>query len=218
MSPACRRIAVVALAAVGGAAAAAGKLPGSLGFLQWNPDPARQYAPQLAALSLATNATTPLVNFSDNSYESSYIKITAYDAAAGLWTVNLQFQGDDNVGLLAVTNVSHGKAALQRTVNSTFCFFLAADPRDENTLLCLTRACAAGCGRRIGHAGLPASAARALTPLHARASAPSACCRGPVLHAAGRACVTGVGAPAPGCCRAHPAGAPGHADGRRGRW
>lgn len=147
MSPAWRRLAAAAaLVVAGGATATAttAKLPGSLGFLQWNPDPARSYAPQLAALSLATNATTPLVDFPDNSYESSYIKITAFDAAAGLWTVNLQYQGDDNVGLLAEVNVTHGKAALLRTVNSTFCFYLAADPRDENTLLCLTRECRAG--------------------------------------------------------------------------
>lgn len=118
-------------------ATGAGALSGGLAYLGWNPDPSTNYAPQWNLLSLSKNTSTPLVNFTSDSYESEWIQISTYDSTSNSLLMMLQYQGNDTQGLVAEYSLKTPRG-LKVIINTTFCWFFDVDEKDPNVLLCLT--------------------------------------------------------------------------------
>ena len=151
-----RALAVAAAVAAAAAAAPANTpasdvraVPGSLSYLRWRPG--SKYAPELALLDLASNASSVVADWADMSYESLFIESSAYDWRSGL--LILSMQADANISQGALLEVNLTSRSIVRAAAAPYCWFLALDAADDNTLLCLTGASARDGGGRAGPAG-----------------------------------------------------------------
>ena len=109
-------------------------LAGSISYLRWKDQ--SNYAPEVALLNLTSNTSTTLIDFPDMSFESLFFENVVYDWRNGTLIISLQYDTNITNGLLLEYDLA--TRALVRVVNSTYCWYLAVDENDPNSLLCLT--------------------------------------------------------------------------------
>lgn len=125
---------LLAVAASALAAPAALSLPGSLSYLGFKTG--GNYAPELALVNLTTANKEVLIDFANMSYESLFFQNVAYDWNRQVLLISLQYDANITDGLLLEYDL--GARKVQSIVNTTYCWFVAVDAQDDNSLLCLT--------------------------------------------------------------------------------